>query len=423
MSTVWRSSRRVRLCAYQIHDQTRSIADSRPFVAGDLVLLREKLDRGAAPILTRPLRSGVKINGHKGVIDHEEIIGKRTRDVVKTAPPRSGRAATEYRLHEVRLEEYVRLSKRLVTPIYPADASLIVELLDLHVEPYHADPGNEDVPRLEILEAGTGHGALTLYLSRAIRGANPPLAQASEGEDDATRYETVRARKRERRAVVHTVDSSAKYSAHAEKIVKGFKHGMYYDNVDFHVTDVGAWARRALSERDGKPFLSHAFLDLPGPEAHLDSVTQALRTDGCLLFFTPSITQILECVKMIKEEGVMLELDNVVELGVNGGSGGREWKVQAVRKRKPSSNPKHETTVNVEADTTDHSTTEVTDNAKDDARSDQQVTTTEGPGETNQPSPEWSMICRPLVGERIVGGGFLGVWRKQRDMRGSQEHA
>ena len=417
MSTVWRLSRRVRLCAYQIHHQTRSIADSRSFVTGDLVLLREKLDRGAAPILTRPLRSGVKINGHKGVIDHEEIIGKRVRDVVKTAPSRSGRAATEYRLHEVRLEEYVRLSKRLVTPIYPADASLIVELLDLHVEPYHPDSGNEDGPKLEILEAGTGQGALTLYLSRAIHGANPPLAQASQGEDNATRYETVQAWKRERRAVVHTIDSSAKYSSHAEKIVKGFKHGMYYNNVDFHVTDVGAWARKVSSERDGKPFLSHAFLDLPGPEAHLDSVAQALRTDGCLLIFTPSITQVLECVETIKEEGVMLELDNVVELGVNGGSGGRGWKVQAVRKRRPSSNPIFETTVNDGADSTDHGTTEVTDHAKDDARQDQQVTATEGSNDTNQSSSEWSMICRPLVGERIVGGGFLGVWRKQRDMR------
>jgi hypothetical protein len=26
----------------------------------------------------------------------------------------------------------------------------------------------------------------------------------------------------------------------------------------------------------------------------------------------------------------------------------------------------------------------------------------------------WQMVCRPKVGDRIIGGGFVGVWKKQR---------
>jgi hypothetical protein len=27
------------------------------------------------------------------------------------------------------------------------------------------------------------------------------------------------------------------------------------------------------------------------------------------------------------------------------------------------------------------------------------------------------MVCRPKVGDTISGGGFLGIWKKRRDMR------
>lgn len=413
MSTAWRTRHRATSRSIHRCRQIRHIADLRPFAAGDLVILRQKLDRSAPPILTRPLERGGRINGHKGVIRHDDIIGKRVRDVVRTAPLRSGKDETEYRLHDVKLEEYVRLSKRLVTPIYPSDANLIVELLDLHVEPYDPDAADGDAPELEILEAGTGHGALTLYLSRAIHVANAPRPRLNGEEDDETRCNAMEAWKHTRRAVVHTIDSSAKYSEHAAKVVKGFKHGMYYDNVDFHVTDVGAWTRKALSERNEKPFLSHAFLDLPKAEIHLGGVARALRTDGCLVVFNPSITQILECVRRIKEEGILLELDNVIELGVNGSSGGREWNVRAVKPRAADRDAtRQEALEEEEAETAESSAIGDVNNGEGDLGLDKEDALDEPAS-----NERWSMICRPKVGDRIVGGGFLGVWRKQRDMR------
>ncbi|KAF2172925.1 hypothetical protein M409DRAFT_16878 [Zasmidium cellare ATCC 36951] len=368
--------------------QRRWISDGRPFAPGDLVILRQKIDRSAPPILTKPLKPGRRIEGHKGIIQHDDIIGKRVRDIVKSSTTRSTRDPTEYRLHEVTLDEYTRLSRRLVTPIYPADANLIVALLDLHPD---AGETEEVAPRLEILEAGTGHGALTLHLSRAIHAQNSGIRIGSEDVDEW---------KAHRRAIIHTTDISSQFAAHAQTVVEGFRRGIYARNVDFHVGDVSEVLRSLQACRDTRSFLSHAFLDMPAADAHLATVADALRTDGTLIVFNPSITQVISCATKVKEQGIPLDLEKVVELGVNGGSGGREWDVRFVRPRSEEA-PLRETPP---SDTD-------TDSGHDGDASPELRSPVSAADRT------WSLVCRPKVGERIVGGGFLGVWKKQRDMR------
>ena len=395
------------------HQQIRRIADHRPFAAGDLVLLRQTHDRSANAILTRPLQSGKRIENHKGILQHDDIIGKRVRDIVKTAPSKStGREGTEYRVHEVKLEDYARLSKRLVTPVYPADANLIVSLLDLHPEaPYPAAGVEEEQHEtLEILEAGTGHGALTLYLSRAVHLANPPLDRC----DGETLLEDWRA---SRRAVIHSVDVSARYSTYAQTIVEGFRRGLYAPHVDFHVGDVGEWTANALARHGGKPFLSHALLDLPNAEAHLDVVASALRVDGTLIVFNPSVTQITQAAIEIRENDIALELERVVELGVNGGTGGREWDIRAVRPRAAAQKAPARPVVADDAGNEGGTEGESDDSGIDTSRDEDQQVEVETAADSPPSSAEkqgWAMVCRPKVGDRIVGGGFLGVWKKQR---------
>lgn len=246
-----------------------------------------------------------------------------------------------------------------------------MSLLDLH--PASAEDESHD--RMEILEAGTGHGALTVYLSRAIHQSH---------------------------ATLHTVEVSHKFSAHAQEIVKGFRGGVYAQNVSFHVGDVGAWIASRASI-GSKPFLAHAFLDLPNADAHVESLAGALKTDGMLIVFNPSISQITEVAKKIKDEGIQLHLEKVVELGVNGGSGGREWDVRFVR---PRAEQRKEMQREELAETKD---SQESGPAASDAEP--------GSGEANAEAIKWSLVCRPKVGDRIIGGGFLGVWRKQRDMR------
>ncbi|KAK4547026.1 hypothetical protein LTR36_001247 [Oleoguttula mirabilis] len=412
MTLIWRAVRRAPTCTRSIQ-QERRIADVRPFFAGDHVILRPTNDRSATPVLSRSLRPGRRIDTHKGVIPHEDIIGKRVRDVIRTATTKAGKQGVEYRLHEVKLEEYVRLTKRLVTPLYPQDARLIVGLLDLHPDP-PAWGQSPDEPKLEILEAGTGHGALTLFLSRAIHAANPLFPRETTQLDDEGEA-AVQQWKATRRALIHTIEISPKYSAHAQKVVQGFRHGTYHHNVDFHVGNVSDWTRAALKARHDQPFLSHAFLDLPGAETHLGTVASALRTDGTLIAFNPSITQIMAALEKVKDDKVPLELERVIELGVNGGSGGREWDVRAVRPRASLKAASMPVPACIEGESVVGAAVAAEDSGVELSRDEEPQVA--GPSTETEGKNEWKMVCRPKVGDAIVGGGFLGVFRKLRDMR------
>ncbi|KAF2770031.1 hypothetical protein EJ03DRAFT_326941 [Teratosphaeria nubilosa] len=324
---------------------------------------------------------------------------------------------TEYRLHEVKLEEYVRWTKRLVTPLYPQDAQLIVGLLDLHVEAPRWGEAHE--PKLEILEAGTGHGALTLYLSRAIHAANTPMPRAAVASDAVGHDLTMQQWKASRRAVIHSIELSPKHSAHAEKVVQGFRHGMYYANVDFHVGSVGDWVAETLQERNGS-FLSHAFLDLPGAENHFDVVADAIKSDGILIVFNPSITQILDSLAKVKQMNLALMLEQVIELGVNGGSGGREWDVTAVKPRSTqqsalAQSPRSTGSAEVDEEASSASDVggeEATDGVELDMYAEPALVSSATPKDAD--AGDWKMVCRPKVGGTIVGGGFLGVFRKHK---------
>lgn len=369
--------------------------DSRAFAAGDIVLLKNCQDRSAPPILSRPLRAGQRIESHKGVVQHDDIIGKRVRQTVLAKKPRSERAPVDYRIHNVTLEDYVRLTRRLVTPIYPADASLIVQLLDLHPGASCSEESGEGLDRLEILEAGTGHGALTLYLSRAIHAANAGLLSGEA-----------------RRAIVHSIDVNGKFSAHAKDVVEGFKHGLYATNVDFHVGDVSDWLMQRRLVHGSDPFLSHAFLDLPSADTHLQTVAEALKTDGTLVVFNPSITQINQCAIKVKGDNIQLDLDRIVELGVNGGSGGREWDVRFVRPRALQK---------AEAAQSAAEAGEEDGDALCGALSTANANITDRPDIEKLNDRPWSMVCRPKVGERINGGGFLGVFKRKLEIADDAE--
>jgi tRNA (adenine57-N1/adenine58-N1)-methyltransferase len=286
-----------------------------------------------------------------------------------------------------------------------------VSLLDLHVD--SPTDGQKTEPPLEILEAGTGHGALTLHLARAIHAANParpraPAVVASEEDsEDAvylgesmsdlhlTAYESW---KSNRGAIIHTLDISSKHSKHARKIVEGFRDGMYAGNVDFHVGDVSDWITTQRAARKTEdPFLAHVFLDLPNANHHLANVAPALHVNGTLGVFNPSITQIAECVEIIREQKMPYLLDQVIELGAGTI---REWDVRAVRPRATLNKAE------VQA-YPDSSAGENTNAAKEQEARDEELLK-----DLAKTEEKWAMVCRPKAGQQVVGGGFLGLWRR-----------
>jgi tRNA (adenine57-N1/adenine58-N1)-methyltransferase len=294
-----------------------------------------------------------------------------------------------------------------------------VSLLDIHVDT-PSDPLRTEPP-LEILEAGTGHGALTLHLSRAIHAANPPRPRAPPtveqqepedavylGESMADLHHTAsESWKDNRRAIVHTLDISSKHSKHAKKIVEGFKGGMYAANIDFHVGDVSEWiAEQKAARQTEEPFLSHVFLDLPNAEHHLTNVAPALHVNGMLAIFNPSITQIADCVEAIREQKMPYLLDQVIELGAGTI---REWDVRAVRPR--ATMRKAEV-----SDSPESSSGEAMDPVDGQAVRDDEMA--KGMAQAGE---KWAMVCRPKAGQQVVGGGFLGLWRRMEQIANPEQ--
>ncbi|KAF8471810.1 S-adenosyl-L-methionine-dependent methyltransferase, partial [Kalaharituber pfeilii] len=369
----------------------------------DIVVLRPVRDSERF-FLTVPLKKGQSVQTHLGAIKHDDIISKSVREVVLSSKGlcKSALSQKQFRIHWPTTDEYITKVRRLVTPIYPQDATTIVSLLDLHVSP-PPPPGTDAPrpPRLEILEAGTGHGSLTIALSKAIHAANPPLppstsppspfpppppaspdavavADAAHPTNPPSHHSI---RNDPRNAIIHTVDVSAPHSEHARKVIAEFRRGMYLHNIDFHVGTPATFLESQSTLRGSKdPFLTAVILDMPNPIQFLQICTDALVPDGILGLFCPSITQITEAIKEIKDQDVLLITDRVIELPNNGGV--REWDVRLIKPRGED----------VTGDP------EIDDNSR-------------------------LLVCRPKVGKMIVGGGFFATFRKldldrKREKRG-----
>lgn len=328
--------------------------------------------------------------------------------------------------------------------MYPADANLIVSLLDIHPR---AD--NDGQERFEILEAGTGHGALTLHLSRAIHGFNAHLAPLnpsfdltpaiiSESADDgevadpndkvdleAESESTSQVQNRnvaasvigktwmdQRKAVIHTLDISVRHSLHAQATIQNFRQGIYTPNIDYHVGTISAYLSSRLSQSPDS-FLDHTILDLPSPHEHLEIVGQALKPNGFLIVFCPSITQINICVQKIKNQKLPFLLETVLELGAGIGVGGREWDVRPVKPRALiEAQAQARKASRGVAELIEGSVAESTEVGSSEADSVYGAVSPLKISESPEIDSGWEMVCRPKVGGRVSGGGFVGLFRR-----------
>jgi tRNA (adenine57-N1/adenine58-N1)-methyltransferase len=296
-------------------------------------------------------------------------------------------------------------------------------------------PSEDEIP-LEILEIGTGQGSLTLHIARAIHAFNGPERKGDN-----------------RRAILHTTDIVPKHAEHAEQVVKGFRQGLYANNVDFHTGTPDQFFQRIRDKRIGSkssssmaksypdsvlaassaaesstnpspsspeitsptaeyipvqstlsPFLSHIIIDTPHSHAHIEQASKYLIPDGKIIIFNPSITQIGDCTETIKRLNLPLVPETVLELG-QGISGGRVWDVRAVL-------PRH---VEREAEKArKKEVVEIVRQEESDALSDLEAVEEEAIKKAVD-EQNFVMVCRPKVGRMIVGGGFVGVWRKGAD--------
>ncbi len=118
---------------------------SAPFRAGEVCLL---LDARGRTYLA-DLRGGSRFQYHAGGIAHDDIIGNLPGTVVRTS------SAARLIALRPRLADYILRMKRGAQVIYPKDLGAMIHWGDIG-------------PGMTVLEAGTGSGALTLALLRAV---------------------------------------------------------------------------------------------------------------------------------------------------------------------------------------------------------------------------------------------------------------
>jgi tRNA (adenine57-N1/adenine58-N1)-methyltransferase len=112
---------------------------------GDRVQLTDPKKR----MHTITLGAGKQFHTSKGIVEHDDLIGRPEGIVVTT-----GKGVPYLALRPL-LEDFVLSMPRGATIVYPKDAAMIVGLADLY-------------PGARVLEAGVGSGALSCSLLRAV---------------------------------------------------------------------------------------------------------------------------------------------------------------------------------------------------------------------------------------------------------------
>ncbi|KAK6544227.1 hypothetical protein TWF694_000930 [Orbilia ellipsospora] len=391
-------------------------------IEGDCLYLkpRSSIARARDSFFLPKIEPGKITTTHKGNINHSDLIGRRVRDIVKL------NTGSEYLITFPTLEEHILYSERGVTPIYPGDAAAIVQSLDLHVSPPCADPTLSEP--LEVLEAGTGHGSLTLQLARALSaglGSKSPITSPV--------------------AILHTVERDTRISNHAEKLVKSFRRGIYdRPGLNFYCDDVKQWLEsqitlRATQKRtpttvtaaeettsttsesitwtEYKPFLSACVLDMPDIKHILPLLAQAMHPAAILGYWVPSITQITSVIEHIQLQRIPFYVEKVLEYGNGGGgAGARVWDVRLAQVRsrmKPVATPTKPP----------RGTAGLRRFLAATQQESEENPATEDEGDSSQPSLSsdtsimdnkhgLEMVCRPKTGERTQGGGFYLLMRR-----------
>lgn len=216
------------------------------FEPGERALLVD--GRGRRYLVT--LQSGSQFHSHLGSVEHDEIIGEHEGSSVRTS---NGSRLLVFR---PTMSEYALKMRRGAQVVYPKDIALILVYADIF-------------PGARVLEAGTGSGALTLALARAVGEAGSIVSYENREEHH-------------RRA--------------AENLASWYEAmGAKADNVDLRLGDVFAEIPDAPVDR--------IVLDLPEPWRAIGTITQALVPGGVLCCYLPTVPQVSRTVEGMRTGG------------------------------------------------------------------------------------------------------------------------
>ena len=224
---------------------------SGPFVEGDQVQLTDPKGR----LNTVTLEVGNAFHSHRGVLQHEALIGLPDGSVVENSQ------GVAYLALRPLLTDFVMSMPRGAAIIYPKDAAQILAQADIF-------------PGARIVEAGVGSGALSMWLLRAI------------GE----------------RGHLFSFERREEFAQIAEGNVSAFV-GARPENWTITLGDL----QDALPQVVPTGTADRAVLDMLAPWECLDAVAKALTPGGVLLVYVATATQLSRVAEAIRHTETFTE--------------------------------------------------------------------------------------------------------------------
>lgn len=234
---------------------------TEPFGPGDPCLLLD--GRGRTYLIE--LEPDRDFHYHRGKLPHREIIGSHDGSRHKSS------MGSELIALRPRLAEYTEKMGRRATIIYPKDAAAILMWADI-------GPGNV------VLEAGTGSGALTMALARAV--------------DPGGR--------------VVSYDRRDDHAERARKLIRGF-FGAIPEHVDLRIGNVEDAIADVGPDR--------LVLDLPEPWDCVAAAAADLADGGVFCCYLPTVPQIQRVRTALSDTGAFTSVSTFEVLV-------REWVVE-----------------------------------------------------------------------------------------------
>lgn len=220
-----------------------------PFTEGDPALL---IDAKGRHFLLK-LEPGRIFQFHNGTVPHDRLIGAEDGSWVIS----SGNA--RLLLLRPRLADFILKMKRGAQVVYPKDLGPIL---------VYADIG----PGMTVLEGGTGSGALTLGLARAVG----PTGR------------------------IVTVEQRDDHAAHARKTLERW-FGEVPQNVEMRIGDVAEVVQEVSPER--------IVLDLPEPWPTVKAAATFQQHGGIICSYLPTVPQVQSLVEMARDAKVFAEVE------------------------------------------------------------------------------------------------------------------
>jgi tRNA (adenine57-N1/adenine58-N1)-methyltransferase len=216
----------------------------RRFAAGERVVFIDQRDRSYLVAL----QAGGTFHTHSGSLGHDEVIGAPEGTTLTTT---SGMVLVAFR---PRFADYVIKMKRGAQVIYPKDLGPIITYADVY-------------PGARAIEAGTGSGALSIALVRAV------------GETG--------------RVVSYEVRDE--HRAQAQRNVEAF-FGRMPPNLELR-------PGRLEGIADADERFDRCVLDLPEPWGALEALREVLEPGAVLVAYVPTTIQVQRFVLALPEAG------------------------------------------------------------------------------------------------------------------------